>query len=516
VDQARTCMPLRAVLQFLGMSPNRFQTWRRRQNACALDDESSCPRAPPHRLTLVEVQAIGDMVTSPSIVTSQPARSPCWRSGSVPCRRRHRPGMASSGSTAGHALGGYVIRDPVGGGEHDMSLAALTDESSGTFLTSAATASSDFAPITEAEAEMMQGPGCPPGNPTPDDGCHCGAGGSGGGGGGGGAAAPPTGSPTGMPTYDFHPLGALQLSDTPVGYTPPRGPAVLFRMRYNHRLSQADYTTSHVGRNWGFEWSSAVIEPEPVVGPPYLIGAVRVRDGGMEHFGLMDPSPYNWRTRAQIVAVSTNPVRYERRLTDGTVEVFDVPDRPAGVLGRQVLISQVIDPRGQSIQFSYNTQFRLTAVTDALGQVTTLSYDDRKSVKGAVAFTMADFPTRPSGPERWDVSMSRDLHRKPTSSSVPDGWTRKASVGVKPLPRTNLMRCTPLALILIGLCLADCTTPQQTRRPRETPPELIVLPGAQHVQYTAEYQEAITYDFDEPYPATEVIAVIRSKLEGTG
>jgi putative transposase len=65
VDQARTCMPLRAVLRLLGVSPSRLQAWRRRQHACALDDQSSCPRTSPHRLTLAEVQAIGDMVTSP-------------------------------------------------------------------------------------------------------------------------------------------------------------------------------------------------------------------------------------------------------------------------------------------------------------------------------------------------------------------------------------------------------------------------------------------------------------------
>jgi putative transposase len=65
VDQARQCLPLRAVLRFLGVSPSRFQAWRRRQRACALDDESSCPRTSPHRLTLPEVQAIGEMVTSP-------------------------------------------------------------------------------------------------------------------------------------------------------------------------------------------------------------------------------------------------------------------------------------------------------------------------------------------------------------------------------------------------------------------------------------------------------------------
>jgi len=65
VDQAHGCMPMRAVLRFLGVSASRFHAWRRREAACALDDQSSCPRTSPHRLTLAEVQAIGDMVTAP-------------------------------------------------------------------------------------------------------------------------------------------------------------------------------------------------------------------------------------------------------------------------------------------------------------------------------------------------------------------------------------------------------------------------------------------------------------------
>jgi hypothetical protein len=65
VDRARECIPLRVVLRFLRVSPSRFHAWRRRQTTCALDDQSSCPRTSPHRLTSSEVQAIRDMVTSP-------------------------------------------------------------------------------------------------------------------------------------------------------------------------------------------------------------------------------------------------------------------------------------------------------------------------------------------------------------------------------------------------------------------------------------------------------------------
>ena len=64
VDRAGVCILLRAVLRFLRLSPSRFHAWRR-QDACALDDQSSCPRRSPHRLTPSEVGVIEDMVTAP-------------------------------------------------------------------------------------------------------------------------------------------------------------------------------------------------------------------------------------------------------------------------------------------------------------------------------------------------------------------------------------------------------------------------------------------------------------------
>ena len=40
VDRAREYLPLRAVLRFLRVSPSRFHGWCRRQDRCALDDQS--------------------------------------------------------------------------------------------------------------------------------------------------------------------------------------------------------------------------------------------------------------------------------------------------------------------------------------------------------------------------------------------------------------------------------------------------------------------------------------------
>src|ERR1700719_4920681 len=65
VDRARAFVPVRTLLRFLRVSPSRFHDWRRRQSACALDDQSSCPRTSPSRLTPSEVRTIKDMVISP-------------------------------------------------------------------------------------------------------------------------------------------------------------------------------------------------------------------------------------------------------------------------------------------------------------------------------------------------------------------------------------------------------------------------------------------------------------------
>jgi len=64
VDRVYPFVPLRALLRFLRLSPSRFCAWRRLQNACALDDQSSCPHTSPHRLTPAEIGTIKDIVTA--------------------------------------------------------------------------------------------------------------------------------------------------------------------------------------------------------------------------------------------------------------------------------------------------------------------------------------------------------------------------------------------------------------------------------------------------------------------
>jgi hypothetical protein len=54
------------MLAATGLSASRLTAWRRAARGCELDDADSCPGFSPHALTQAEIDAIEDMVTSPS------------------------------------------------------------------------------------------------------------------------------------------------------------------------------------------------------------------------------------------------------------------------------------------------------------------------------------------------------------------------------------------------------------------------------------------------------------------
>jgi hypothetical protein len=110
VDRTHEYLPLRTVLRYLRMSPSRFHAWRRRQRACALDDQSSCPRTSPYRLTPPEVRAIKDMVTSPEYRHVPTGTLAVLAQGSARSGPRPRPGTASSGRPAGGGPASACIR----------------------------------------------------------------------------------------------------------------------------------------------------------------------------------------------------------------------------------------------------------------------------------------------------------------------------------------------------------------------------------------------------------------------
>ncbi|MGQ0612887.1 MAG: DDE-type integrase/transposase/recombinase [Planctomycetaceae bacterium] len=65
IQRAREVLPLRRICRLARRSPSRYHAWRRAQEPCQLDDEASCPKLTPRRLTPEEIRRIREMVTSP-------------------------------------------------------------------------------------------------------------------------------------------------------------------------------------------------------------------------------------------------------------------------------------------------------------------------------------------------------------------------------------------------------------------------------------------------------------------
>ncbi len=55
VDQTCACRPLRALLQFVGLSPSRFHAWRRQQTACFACSRSPGPSSLPPCLVAIDI-----------------------------------------------------------------------------------------------------------------------------------------------------------------------------------------------------------------------------------------------------------------------------------------------------------------------------------------------------------------------------------------------------------------------------------------------------------------------------
>ncbi|HSO74975.1 MAG TPA: type IV secretion protein Rhs, partial [Blastocatellia bacterium] len=258
----------------------------------------------------------------------------------------------------------YLIQDPTFGEDIWVSEKALDAESSGYFLIPGGKRAAGWRAVTPREARAVWGKGATtasdPEFQTPsDDKVHGGC------------------SPcNGMAEWNAHTmLVALNIVDTPVGYSPPRGPAVNFTVTYNQRDSfqPAVFTYWNFGAKWTSDWLSYVTDNPS---NPNADAKVYVRGGGQEtHTGFNAVSQqYGTQLRSRSVLARLSPTSYERRMPDGSKQVFTQPDG-AATFPRKIFMTQVVDPMGNAVVLTYDSSLRLTAITDAIGQVTTLSYE---------------------------------------------------------------------------------------------------------------------------------------------
>jgi YD repeat-containing protein len=207
------------------------------------------------------------------------------------------------------------------------------------------------------------------------------------------------GPAAGMPRYNFDlAVASLTITDIPLGYTPPVGPPVQFRITYHQRdtFQPAIFTYSNLGPLWTFNWFSSVggidTSATSYLGSLGAQGRVYLRNGGVEEYtkpngAIVAPNlttedfGYQFQSHSRLLfnmprqttgGGQPPPDYYERDKPDGSKEIFGTQINMSGA--RVYLLTQVVDPQGNSIKFTYDGQMRMTAVTDAIGQVTTITY----------------------------------------------------------------------------------------------------------------------------------------------
>jgi RHS repeat-associated protein len=181
--------------------------------------------------------------------------------------------------------------------------------------------------------------------------------------------------PSPMARYSVHSmLVSLNIEDRPLRYTPPVGPGINFTVTYNQKETQqpAAFSYSNLGPKWTFDWLSYVSD-DPNAQLP-LTGLYR-SGGGAEIFAY-DPGSQSFVADAQshAVLVKTGTASYERRLPDGSKEVFALSDG-ATSYPRRIFMTQIVDPAGNSVSIGYDASFRVATITDALSQVTNIFYE---------------------------------------------------------------------------------------------------------------------------------------------
>jgi RHS repeat-associated protein len=169
---------------------------------------------------------------------------------------------------------------------------------------------------------------------------------------------------------------SLTLVDNPVGYTPPLGPSAKVQITYNQREDSQPqvFNFFNISPKWTLNWLSYVTDDPNNPGA----NVTRYLPGG----GAYYYTGYNSATgqfAAQnndgsiLVLASQNPITYRRQLADGGVEIYAQSDGAANY-PRNIFLSQIIDPQGNTLTLNYDSEMRLVSLTDAVGRQTTFSY----------------------------------------------------------------------------------------------------------------------------------------------
>ncbi len=260
----------------------------------------------------------------------------------------------------------YLLKDQTFGAEKTwISSDVLVRESSGYFLVPKGTSGKGWNKVSSTETASILGKGAPNGKkPGP---CP----GTGGGDGGG----------CGMIGYTFELMTvSLTLRDTPVFYTPPVGPQPNFGVNYRQRdfNQPAIFDFSNFGPKWS-GMMTAFVEDDPTT----PAADVKIYDHGDNvDYSDFDTVTQQYgpqiKSRDVLKRTSTTPIQYERKLPDGSRQVFAFSNGST-TPGRRVFLTEAYDPQGNKLTLHYDSLHRLSAVEDATGEISVYEYANASS-----------------------------------------------------------------------------------------------------------------------------------------
>lgn len=289
--------------------------------------------------------------------------------------------------------GRFVVKDPTFTDTIAMTLEAIEQESSGMFLVPAGPLPGGWSAVSPEDAANVWGKGQVPPNPEPPPPCtgptiHCEtclSDGRGSGGGGGASAGGAMGGGLGGPgryqlamaEYNVDPVRVnLTIRDVPISYALPRGGSMEVAVHYSAR-DVAPGTTPlypHLGPKWNVNLVTCIVDdpandPNHVTTYTYGPGGGKLKYTG--YIGTSTSGTFAPQQLNQSVLTCLSATSYERTFPDGSRQVFGLADTSSP---RRVFLTEAYDPAGNKTTYNYNANFRLSSITDPLGQPVNFTY----------------------------------------------------------------------------------------------------------------------------------------------
>ena len=180
-------------------------------------------------------------------------------------------------------------------------------------------------------------------------------------------------------------LVSVNLSDRALGYRPPKGPIPDLSITYNQReaYQPAVFTYSNVSPKWALG-AISFIQDDPEY-PGFSLTRYRAGGGAYDYGNALPNGNYYDSLTGAFIADQQNGgvlVRYPAdgpltsyvlTLPDGSRQIFSLADGGT-TFPRRVFLTQVIDPAGNAMTFTYDASLRLLRITDSTGRNTTFAY----------------------------------------------------------------------------------------------------------------------------------------------